>query len=52
MGFGRMGSRGGFGGMGIPLGGALTPPSGFVFLVDSDGYYWIDSDGYYLLDKA
>ena len=36
----------------IALGGALAPPSGFVFLVDSDGYYLTDRDGYYLLDKA
>ena len=51
MAFGRMGARGGFGSLG-GLRGALAPPSGFVFLVDSDGYYLTDRDGYYLLDKA
>ncbi len=30
--------------------GGLVPPSGFVFLVDSDGAYLIDSDGYYLVE--
>lgn len=33
------------------LGGAgLSPPAGFIFLTDSDGYFLIDSDGYFLVE--
>lgn len=51
MAFGRLGGMGrGFGRLGA-LGGAsgLTPPSGFVFLVDLDGAYLVDLDGAYLI---
>lgn len=32
-------------------GGALSPPLGFVFLVDNDGAYLVDVDGYYLVER-
>lgn len=33
-------------------GGALVPPLGFVFLIDTDGAYLVDSDGTYLVEAA
>lgn len=39
----------------IPAGGGaapLTPPPGFVFLVDNDGAYRLDADGAYLVEPA
>lgn len=32
-------------------GGALTPPAGYVFLIDDDGAYLVDEDGAYLLEE-
>ncbi|MGJ5032336.1 hypothetical protein ACQR1I_36245 [Bradyrhizobium sp. HKCCYLS2038] len=39
---------------GALLGGvaALVPPTGFVFVVDSNGAYVIDTDGAYLIEAA
>lgn len=35
------------------LGGAvMTPPAGFVFLVDYDGFYLTDADGSYLIEEV
>lgn len=33
-------------------GGGLVPPTGYVFLTDSDGTYWTDQDGNYLVGAA
>ena len=31
-------------------GGGLRAPAGYLFLVDTDGYYLTDTDGYYLVE--
>lgn len=30
---------------------ALSPPTGFVFLVDDDGAYLLDDDGSYIIEE-
>ena len=32
------------------IAGGLIPPSGYVFLLDTDGAYLTDTDGHYLIE--
>ena len=36
--------------LGLNQGVGVTPPAGYILLVDPDGFYLTDSDGYYLME--
>lgn len=44
------GSVGRIGDPHAPNQGGLVPPAGYIFLIDSDGYYLTDAGGYYLVE--